>query len=98
MIVLILIASYPENLSYSFFIVGHFILLDLIFVPLSFLSAKFTFAKYVMLFYLVWAVYSFYDGRFLLKAIKSFFTIIVSYLVYIAIVFFLVVMYYKMFK
>ena len=90
--------SYPENLSYSFFIIGHFIILDIIFVPLSFISPMFTFAKYFVLFYLIWAVYSFYEGRFIWKALKSFFTIILSYVVYIAVVFFLVVMYYKMFK
>jgi hypothetical protein len=88
--------TYPENLSYSFFIIGHFILLDLIFVPLSFVSPIFTFGKYFMLFYLIWAVFSFYSGNVFLKALKSFLTVILSYVVYIAIVFFMVLLYYKM--
>lgn len=87
--------SFPENLSYSFFIIGHFIFLDIIFVPLSFLWPPFTFVKYFFLLYLVWAIFGYYEGKFIWRAIKSLLAVVLSYLLYIGIVFGLVFAYFK---
>lgn len=87
--------TYPENLSFSFFIVGHFLMLNIIFVPLSFISPKFSIIKYSLLIYMMWGIYSFYTGSAFWRGIKSFLTVFLSYLIYIVIVFFMVLFYYK---
>lgn len=79
--------SYPENVAYFFFVVGHFILLNVIFIPLSFITPVFVLIKYGMLFYIIWAIFSFYKGNIAWRLIRSMLMGILGYLLYAVTVF-----------
>lgn len=79
--------SYPESVAYFFFVVGHFILLNVIFIPLSFITPVFVLFKYGMILYIIWAIFSFYKGNIAWRLIRSILMGILGYLLYIATVF-----------
>jgi len=87
--------SYPENVAYSFLIVGHFIALSTIFIPLAFINPIFALVKYMVILYMVYAIFSYYRGNVIWRLIRSFLVVFLSYLIYITIVYTSVIFFYK---
>jgi hypothetical protein len=87
--------SFPERIAYSFFVIGHYIFLNIIFVPLCFIHPSFILVKYSTLIYLIWGIYSFHNGNVIWRLIKSFLTVFLGYLLYIGTVYALSVLIYK---
>ncbi|MCB0723498.1 MAG: DUF3667 domain-containing protein [Ignavibacteriae bacterium] len=78
--------SFPENIAYSFFIIGHFMLLNTVFIPLVFINPYFAFIKNLTLLYIAWGIGSINEGKIFWRLIRSFLAMLLGYLLYIILV------------
>jgi ribosomal protein L37E len=89
--------NYSEYLSFSFFLIGQYILFNILFIPLIYLDSSFIFIRYILMLYLAYGIFTFHSGKFLPKLIKSLIVPLISFVIYAMLTMALVISYLKIF-
>lgn len=74
---------YAEYLAYSFFVCGHFMLLNSLAIPLIYLFPGIQIGNNLFFGYLIWALVSFHKGNLLMRITYSFLVTITSLVLYL---------------
>lgn len=90
--------NYSEYLSFSFFLIGQYILFNTLFIPLIYLDSSFIYIRYILMLYLTFGIFTFHSGKLLPKLIKSLIAPLVSFVIYAMLTMALVISYLKIFQ
>ncbi|HSP87624.1 MAG TPA: DUF3667 domain-containing protein [Ignavibacteriaceae bacterium] len=90
--------NYIEHLVFSFFTIGHYVLLSVFVMPLSFIDPKLIYLTYlVQIGYLSFSLISFHKPKIFIGILKSVVAVIFSFSIYVTIVYTAVIYYVILF-
>ncbi len=90
--------NYTENLVFGFYSIGHYVLQSTLIIPLTFINPKLYYIVYLILIgFLTFSLMSFHKPKFVTGIIKSILTVIISFGLYVFIVYFSAIYYIILF-
>lgn len=78
--------NYSENLAYCFLITGHFILLNILYIPVLYFLPGSSILSNIFILYVIWGIYSFHKGKFITRLLLSILTVGIAYIVNTALI------------
>ena len=84
---------YAEYLAYSFFLGGHYMLLNILYIPLTYFFPDLYYGNNIFVLYLVWGLLSFHKGNIFLRILSSILATAASLIIYLVIEVSIIVLY-----
>ena len=89
--------NYAEYIAYSFFLVGHYMILNILYIPFIYFFPEVNIGNQIFAVYLIWGMFSFHKGNPIVKLLLSFLSVVLSFIVFLGLTLLIFVSFYKIF-